>query len=68
MTKNEIKFCEGFWEDEPNNIFSVNVALGEWGGKEDYEDEQIFFYMDGEPLELGATISEGFVITYIGEE
>lgn len=68
MAKYQTRYCEGYWQDEPDRIFPVNIALGDWDGKEDYEDEQIFFYMDGKPLEVGMTISEGFVITNIEEQ
>ena len=67
MPKYETKVCEGYWEDEPNNIYSVNIAMGDWDGKEDYEDEQIFFYMDGEPLVVGAVVADSFVITSVEE-
>jgi hypothetical protein len=67
MLKYETKYCEGYWEDEPDNIYSVNIALGDWDGKEDYEDEQIFFYMDGEPLVVGAVVADSFVITSVEE-
>jgi hypothetical protein len=65
MPKYETKVCEGYWEDEPDNIYSVNIAMGDWDGKEDYEDESIFFYMDGEPLVIGAIVADSFVITEI---
>jgi hypothetical protein len=67
MPKYETKHCEGYWEDEPNNIYPVTVALGEWDEVEDYEDENIFFYMDGEPLVVGAIVADSFVITNIEE-
>jgi hypothetical protein len=67
MPKYETKYCEGYWEDEPDNVYSVNIALGEWDGKDDYEDEQIFFYMDGEPLVVGAVVADSFVITSVEE-
>ena len=65
------KECEGYWTDDPENILGVRVALGEWDGVEDDEDQQIFYYMDGEPLKVGSILcaDEGFVITEIyGEE
>ena len=68
MPKYKTRYCEGYWEDEPENIFSVNIALGDWDGKEDYADEQIFFYMDGEPLKVGAIVADSFLITSIEEE
>jgi hypothetical protein len=67
MPKYETKYCEGYWEDEPNNIYSVNIALGDWDEVEDHEDESIFFYMDGEPLVVGAIVADSFVITNIEE-
>jgi hypothetical protein len=67
MPKYETKYCEGYWEDEPSNIYSVNIALSDWDGKEDYADENIFFYMDGEPLVVGAVVADSFVITSIEE-
>jgi hypothetical protein len=65
MRKYETVECEGYWEDEPDNIYSVTVALGEWDGIEDAEDETIFFYADGEPLEVGAILADNFVVTEI---
>jgi hypothetical protein len=43
----------------------VKIALGSW---DEVEDQSIFFYMDGEPLEEGLIVSDGFVITSIEEE
>ena len=65
--KYQTKCCEGYWEDEPSNIYSVNIALGDWDGKEDHADEKVFFYMDGEPLMVGAVVADSFVITTIEE-
>jgi hypothetical protein len=45
----------------------VKIALDSWDEEEDAEDQSIFFYMDGEPLEEGLIISDGFVITNIEE-
>ena len=65
MSKYKTVECEGYFDDEPDNIYSVTVALGEWDGVEDAEDEGIFFYTDGEPLEVGAVVGDNFVITEI---
>lgn len=62
-----MKKVTGYWIDEPQHIFEVKVALTEWNGIEDAEDEEIFYYMDNEPLTVGCTISEGFVVTSIEE-
>jgi hypothetical protein len=48
-------------------IVDVVIALGSWDEEEDAEDESIFFYMDGKPLEVGTIVSDGFVITNIEE-
>ena len=67
MRKYEFKDCEGYWDDDPESIFTVRIALGEWDGIEDDEDQEIFWYMDGYPLRVGDVISDGFVITNIEE-
>jgi hypothetical protein len=47
----------------------VDIALDSWDEVEDDEDRNIFFYMDGEPLEVGLVLDDGFVIVDIeGEE
>lgn len=56
---------EGYWQDEPSRIYTVLVALGEWDGVEDEADRDIFYYMDGEPLSVGDTIAEDFIVTEI---
>jgi len=68
MAKYTTVDCEGYFDDEPQNIYSVVVALEEWDGVEDAEDEGIFFYMDEEPLEVGAVVGDNFVITKIYKE
>jgi hypothetical protein len=68
MSKYKTVDVEGYFDDAPNNIYSVVVALEEWDGVEDAEDEGIFFYMDGEPLEVGAVVADNFVITEVYEE
>lgn len=65
MRKYEFRDCEGHWVDDPERIMGVRIALGEWDGIEDSEDEEIFYYMDGEPLAKGVVISDGFVITEV---
>jgi len=56
---------EGYFTDEPNHIHYMNIALGEWNGIEDHADRDVFFYMDNEPLKVGDTIAEDFVVTSI---
>ena len=69
MRKYETRDCEGYWKDEPERIlYPIRIALSEWDGVEDDEDQDIFYYMDGEPLSVGMVISDGFVITEIYEE
>ena len=69
MSKYTTVDVEGYFDDEPDTIYSVVVALEAWDGVEDAEDEGIFFYMDGELLEVGAVVADNFVITEVyGEE
>ena len=74
MSKYETKLCTVYdIHDHPDSLKSawhyVTVALGSWDGVADSEDERIFFYMDGEPLEKGMIISESFLVTDIeGDE
>jgi hypothetical protein len=64
MKKYKTVTCAGRFEDSDFD-YEVTIALGEWDGVEDYEDEGIFYYMDGEPLEVGTVLDDGFVITEI---
>jgi hypothetical protein len=59
------KTASGYFEDEPANIYNVTIALENWDGVEDLEDEGIFFYMDNEPLIVGAIVADSFVITEV---
>ena len=74
MLKYKTKHCTGFWlPDDPSakyvDFMDVWIALDSWDEVEDEEDRSIFFYMDGEPLEIGLIVSDGFVITNIeGDE
>jgi hypothetical protein len=72
MTKYKTQYCQGFWlPDDPTarqvDFMQVKIALDSWDEEEDHEDQSIFFYMDGTPLEEGLIISDGFVITSIEE-
>jgi hypothetical protein len=57
----------GHWINEPE-VFEVLVSTGSWDGTE--EDDQFFFYTDGEPIKSGDTlpIDDGFRIIEIYEE
>jgi hypothetical protein len=73
MSKYTTKYCTGFWlPSDPLarkvDFCGVEIALGSWDEVEDTEDEGIFYYMDGEPLEVGMIISDGFVVVEIEEE
>jgi hypothetical protein len=50
------------------DFMQVKIALGSWDEEEDHEDQSIFYYMDGEPLEEGLIISDGFVIISVENE
>ena len=67
MNKYTTKTASGYFDDEPDNIYNVTIALEEWDGVEDHEDEGIFFYMDNEPLIIGAIVADSFVITGVDE-
>ena len=72
--KYETKHCRGFFMPKLDTVrvvdfYQVDIALGSWDEVEDEEDRNIFFYMDGEPLEVGLILDDGFVIVDIeGEE
>lgn len=73
MSKYKTKYCTVYDLDaDPASLkktsYNVKISLDPWDSEEDAEDESIFFYMDGEPLELGMIISEGFLVTHIDEE
>lgn len=67
MSKYTTKNVSGHWEETPENILNVTIAMEEWDGVEDHHDNEIFYYMDGEPLTIGAIVGDGFVITEIEE-
>ena len=41
--------ANGYWLDTKEPFTGMTVALGEWDGIKDVEDERIFYYLDGEP-------------------
>ena len=72
MTKYQTKNCTIFYLPEnPTarkvDFYDVRIALDSWDEEEDADDESIFYYMDGEPLEVGMILGEGFVVTNIEE-
>ena len=73
MSKYETKLCTVFdITDIPLsgkvNFYNVTIALGSWDEEEDEEDESIFYYMNGEPLEVGMILTDGFVVTRIEDD
>jgi hypothetical protein len=71
--KYEYRNCRVFYPPESPtaktvDFYDVKIALGSWDEIEDAEDESIFYYMDGEPLEVGMIVGEGFVIASIDED
>lgn len=73
MSKYETKCCTVF--EIPSDplarkvhFFDVTIALGSWDEEDDAEDESIFYYMDGEPLEMGMILTDGFVVTRIEDD
>jgi len=73
MSKYKTKHCRGFFMPDYINASQVDfiwvdIALGSWDEVEDDEDRNIFFYMDGQPLEEGLVLDDGFVIVEIEED
>ena len=72
--KYETKLCKIFYlpaNTTANKVdfYNVTISLNPWDGKEDAEDERIFYYMDeGEKLEIGMILGDGFVVTHIDGE
>ena len=70
MGKYTVKHCKGFYLPESATasrveFYWVDIALDSWDEVEDEEDRSIFFYMDGQPLEEGLILDDGFVIVDI---
>jgi hypothetical protein len=69
--KTTVKHCRVCGIPSPSDrkacFINVKVSLGSWDGEEDAEDESIFFYMDGEPLEIGSIIAEDLIVVDIYE-
>ena len=71
--KYETMNCRGFWlPTDPTakavGIMDVLIAKGSWDEIEDADDERIFWYMDGDELQVGDIVSDGFVVTEIQED
>ncbi len=47
---NELFYCTIQWNDTKEIVYGVCISTGEWNGKEDYRDERIFYYTDGQPI------------------
>ena len=65
MTTTTTVTVTGYWLDEPHQECTYQVALGSWDGNHDAADEAIFYYMDGEPLNVGDVIAGDFRVTSI---
>lgn len=48
MAKYKTIEVNGHWKDSNEPFYNMVVALGTWDEVEDYEDESIFYYLDGE--------------------
>lgn len=60
----KIQTVDGHWLDD-DTVYTVSVSSESWNGIEDDEDASIFFYTDGDPIEVGDIIAGDFVITKI---
>jgi len=67
MAKYNTFEVEGRWE-EGTDVFTVLFSDDSWDGVEDAEDERIFYYTDGEPVNVGDVVADGFVITNVNKE
>ena len=58
---------EGFWGDDPDRkTHEYKISPDKWDGKFDSDDEQIFYYLDGdEKPKVGEVVVDGFIITKI---
>lgn len=65
MKEQTIVNVRGHWVDDPATEYSVLVSLGSWDGRETEEDSRIFYYTDGEPLNVGDVIASDFRVTEI---
>lgn len=62
MKDNQV-YVHGYWKDEPEYVVGVVVCLDSHDGEED--DDDVFFYMDGEPIGVGDTIAGDFIVTNV---
>lgn len=53
---------EGYWKDDREYVTTVAVSLGSWDGS---DDEDIFYYTEGDDIKVGDTIAGDFVILEI---
>lgn len=63
-----IKTVDGYWLDDDKTdktVYTVNVCIGSWNSEEDDLDHKIFYYTDGDPIEIGTVIAGDFIITNI---
>jgi hypothetical protein len=59
-------YAVGFFEDEPQNETEVIIDKGEWGGEADARDDDVFYYLCGDPLAVGDNLG-GFIVTSFEE-
>ena len=59
----------GYWVDQPHErLQGLRVELGAWDCVENAKDDNVFFYMDDEPLQVGDVIAGDFRVTEIEEQ
>jgi len=56
----------GYWQENPAHVFGVLVAPGAWDGHEN--DNNVFYYMDGDALSAGDVIADGFCVLTVARE
>ncbi len=62
---NKLLSVSGYWQDEPEHVFHVLVSPDKWKGDEN--DNHVFFYMDGAPLQTGDIIADDFCVLTVEE-
>jgi hypothetical protein len=55
----------GHWIDDPDTFHTVVVSLDKWNGVEDEEDGSIFYYTDGDQINVGDVIAGDFRVNAI---
>ena len=62
---NQIVEVEGYWSDQPDvGTTNVLVCIGDPPHEDDQDNDDIFYYTNGKPVNVGDRLSE-FVVTHV---